>query len=823
MYHYNKSRNINSSSRQTVTPKESQIFGPHLGLHASGSAVSDRSTYKQNSSDVRSRESSLISSEVAGNNQLIRKYGTSSDHHQQQQQQQVPNHIPAVSDKLGNVPYRHRANNKLKSVSTAIAHDLTDYIVDTLGEDNASYIRRQSAPSMLIPLKSSKAPPVQIPGDRVIFAESPSAPGIPIVYRTPDERNANPDRLNLDRRRLSVCPILEGEDQLRLLNYQHNLIIKIQHLNSLKKLIFLDLYDNQIEEIGGLNYLRSLRVLMLGKNKIRKIENLDALIKLDVLDLHGNRIKHIENLNHLLELRVLNLAGNEISHGDNLNGMDALAELNLRRNKITTVTDVENLPNLQRLFLSFNEITSFEDISCLSESNSLTEISLDGNPFCQEQFYKQTVLRQLPRLKQLDMKRVTEEERRVAAVMARKEEEKKKETNKAALLKEKRKLAINNAKRQWEVAQTTLQKTKRKMPDLYANHVATVPNTQQQQQQQQRPGSATGAVTADLELKSFRSSADSRPVTGSSNNTTLIDSRPGTGSNSTSSADKEPIVLSKLSLTSTTAGSLSHLAELDGDTLNLYGIGSLDALDRNWGIQAAAAINTVAFKFIDFDEIVQHLHKIRARFPSVHTLIFSATNIQNLHQINALACVRRLDCLTIELEGNPVAQFNLWKIYTIYRLAHFSLRKLNDEEVTAGDVLNAERLFGPVGQITTSKLTQNRLQLLVGENRRMKYEEMKGRKSPEVKSGTESVSRAGLNYQCTETAKNKRQEMLCRMDYAKLYIRDISLDAIEVDKKRSVLRNIWPDLILELISTAVIEMYDQKTCMKKLFEELEKS
>ena len=36
-------------------------------------------------------------------------------------------------------------------------------------------------------------------GDRVIFPESPSVPGIPIVYRLPEERQANPDRLNLDR------------------------------------------------------------------------------------------------------------------------------------------------------------------------------------------------------------------------------------------------------------------------------------------------------------------------------------------------------------------------------------------------------------------------------------------------------------------------------------------------------------------------------------------------------------------------------------------------------------------------------------------------
>ena len=69
------------------------------------------------------------------------------------------------------------------------------------------------------------------------------------------------------RRRLTVCPILEGEDQLRLLNYQHNLIEVIEHLNCLKRLIFLDLYDNQIDVISGLSALKSLRVLMLGKNR----------------------------------------------------------------------------------------------------------------------------------------------------------------------------------------------------------------------------------------------------------------------------------------------------------------------------------------------------------------------------------------------------------------------------------------------------------------------------------------------------------------------------------------------------------------------------
>lgn len=102
-----------------------------------------------------------------------------------------------------------------------------------------------------------------------------------------------------------MCPILEGEERLRMLNLQHNSIMQVQNLSSLRRLVFLDLYDNLISEISGLDALLSLRVLMLGKNKlvywttlllvtcfsrIRRITGMRSLIKLDVLDLHGNMV-----------------------------------------------------------------------------------------------------------------------------------------------------------------------------------------------------------------------------------------------------------------------------------------------------------------------------------------------------------------------------------------------------------------------------------------------------------------------------------------------------------------------------------------------------
>ncbi|XP_078315683.1 leucine-rich repeat-containing protein 49-like isoform X2 [Crassostrea virginica] len=723
------------------------------------------------------------------------------------------------------IPIHYRANKRPMVPAPACAHD---YSTPDIVQDAEESGRNSRSSANLSP-KTQKAPAF-LPGDRVIFAESPSAPGIPVVYRTPEERSSNPDRLNLDRRKLSVCPILEGEDQLRLLNYQHNMITKIQHLSTLKRLIFLDLYDNQIEEISGLSSLKSLRVLMLGKNRIKKIENLDTLTKLDVLDLHGNQISLIENLNHLAELRVLNLAGNQISNVDNLSGMDSLAELNLRRNRIRTVLDVDNLPSLQRLFLSFNDICSFEDISSLSDSASLSEISLDGNPITQEQYYKQIVLRHMQQLKQLDMKRVTEEERRIALVMARKEEEKKRESNKTNIMKEKKRLAINNARRQWEVNQSTMiNRTGKliKMPELYANHVGSVANSDIIS-----PSNEENLEVESIQSESKQSSrGGSRPSSAQSGGE---ETRPRTGNKvqQFKSESQRPGQLKETVIFGNQgqyASDLNNLADLEGDSLTMYGPQSLEALDRNWGVQAAGAVTHVLFKFIDFVDIAKHLHKIRTRFPGVQTITFSSTNIRSLVQINALSAVRRLDNLNIDLDGNPITKFTLWRMFVIFRLAHFALKKINDVEISAADIVNAEKLFGPVSHITTSQLPQSRLLSLIGETRRKQLLAMSEDKSKKIlegkldKSQGEFVGRSGLTYQSKESVASKSQDSSNKRQFAKTYISEITKETVFTDKKRNEFLKQWPLIFHEMVYSAVTDMSDMQGYMKRCLEELEKS
>lgn len=254
----------------------------------------------------------------------------------------------------------------------------------------------------------------EIPPDGIIFSRIRNQADTLVVFRTVEERSRNPERLNLDRRQLEICPILEQEQRLRLLNFQNNNIREIANLDNLPNLIFLDMYNNRLTSLEGpVSSIKGLRVLMAGKNKISAISNISSLKKLDVLDLHSNEIRVIEGLDGLNELRVLNLAGNRISIVNNLSSLQSLTELNLRRNMIEKVLDLDMIPSLQRVFLSHNSINSFVDISCLYNVKMLIELSLDGNPISSSNAarYRQRVIAAMPYLRHLDLKRISDEEK----------------------------------------------------------------------------------------------------------------------------------------------------------------------------------------------------------------------------------------------------------------------------------------------------------------------------------------------------------------------------------------------------------------------------
>uniref|UniRef100_A0A2K6FNC7 Leucine rich repeat containing 49 n=1 Tax=Propithecus coquereli TaxID=379532 RepID=A0A2K6FNC7_PROCO len=213
----------------------------------------------------------------------------------------------------------------------------------------------------------------------------------------------------------------------------------------------------------------------------------------------------------------------------------------------------------------------------------------------------------------------------------------------------------------------------------------------------------------------------------------------------------------------------SHLVEVDGDTLALYGSGALESLDRNWSAQTAGMVTTVSFTFIEFDEIVQVLPKLKIKFP------------------NSL--------------------------------------------VTQNDMIMAERLFGILAHVASSELPQYRLISILGDARKKQFRyllETKGKKPGIVNEENndskrlvgENTNRATLNYTTRDFYNEKLEEIKEKKKFCKMYIEDLVKEATEINMKNEALQKLWPQMFIELVRDAVIEIRNKNSYMKLCLQQI---
>mmetsp|Transcript_32171 Transcript_32171/g.99357 ORF Transcript_32171/g.99357 Transcript_32171/m.99357 type:complete len:790 (+) Transcript_32171:284-2653(+) len=504
-------------------------------------------------------------------------------------------------------------------------------------------------------LASIHVPKEKDPSDGVYFAQYKGHPETLVVYRSPEERTVNPERLNLDRRHLTVCPVLKSEERIRLLNYQNNYIAEIQNLSHLPNLIFLDLYNNCIEHLSSsLDCVPTLRVLMLGKNRIKAMTHLDKLVKLDVLDLHSNAIAKVERLNALSELRVLNLAGNRLTDLDNLSYLQSLTELNVRRNQIVKVNSLQQLQSLQRVFLSNNRIQSFDEVACLFGVRFLMELSMDGNPIVMKDplSYRRFIIGHVKSLRHLDLKRITDAERRDVALESQKEDERRRAAEKNEMIEfERRKLqteryeAICAAEHQW-ISQTA----------------------------------GEFSLGSEVKVESHQSQGGSSPLTPEhytrlqnipANDASLKSLSMFPSREQTSAFPKDAHVRLKSHQKETRKApcqltpSVGYYevafagAHREERALQLYG----EAWDCLESQKIVASSTALACRFVSIDRIVEKLSYHARSFIKLKSATFGDNAIHKLRHImqltNILQCMPSL--IELNIEANPICALNLLK------------------------------------------------------------------------------------------------------------------------------------------------------------------
>ncbi|PIN97051.1 hypothetical protein AB205_0001550 [Aquarana catesbeiana] len=149
--------------------------------------------------------------------------------------------------------------------------------------------------------------------------------------------------------------------------------------------------------------------------------------------------------------------------------------------------------------------------------------------------------------------------------------------------------------------------------------------------------------------------------------------------------------------------------------------------------------------------------------------------------------------------------------------------------VTQNDVIMSERLFGILACIASSELPQYRLTALLGDTRKKTFHQLgegKTKKSPLVNEESndstrvETPSRATLQYIPQDLLSEKLEETTEKKAFCNSYVKDLVNEATDINLKNESLQKLWPQMFIEIVRDAVIEIRDKNSYMKQCLQRI---
>ncbi|MEY8516671.1 leucine-rich repeat domain-containing protein [Lachnospiraceae bacterium 29-84] len=159
----------------------------------------------------------------------------------------------------------------------------------------------------------------------------------------------------------------------------------IHGIETLKKLMVLELGYNNLKNLKALSALTNLEVLNVGFNRLSSLRGVEKLKKLQRLEAMGNQLKNAEELEGLKNLRELELSGNKLKDLSFARKLARLKVLSANENRLTDIDEVKNLKDLEELAVRDNRLKKLPDMKklrklqytrCVFYNNNLTEKEL---------------------------------------------------------------------------------------------------------------------------------------------------------------------------------------------------------------------------------------------------------------------------------------------------------------------------------------------------------------------------------------------------------------------------------------------------------------
>ncbi|XP_063170177.1 leucine-rich repeat-containing protein 49-like [Candoia aspera] len=146
----------------------------------------------------------------------------------------------------------------------------------------------------------------------------------------------------------------------------------------------------------------------------------------------------------------------------------------------------------------------------------------------------------------------------------------------------------------------------------------------------------------------------------------------------------------------------------------------------------------------------------------------------------------------------------------------------------------AERLFGILAYVASSNMPYYRLISLLGDCRKKQLcflLEAKGKKlgtasdngNSHWKLEGENMTRSMLNYISRVLEREKQEDMKDKKKFCQTYIQQLVKEAADIHVKYESLQKLWPQMFIELVRDAVIEMHNKDSyrrhCLQRVAEQ----
>ncbi|KAI7298734.1 L domain-like protein, partial [Hortaea werneckii] len=198
---------------------------------------------------------------------------------------------------------------------------------------------------------------------------------------------------------------LSNLKKLDHLYFVQNRLSKIENLEELVNLTYLELGANRIREIAGLETLTKLEHLWLGQNKITELKGLSTLSNLRTLSIQANRITSLSGIETLPQLTELYVSDNQIPSLEPLRQNTKLEILDFQSNPISSLAGLEDMPELENVWASNCQVSDFREIErVLRDKEKLEEVYFEGNPVQRSGpvLYRNKVRLALPQVTKID-------------------------------------------------------------------------------------------------------------------------------------------------------------------------------------------------------------------------------------------------------------------------------------------------------------------------------------------------------------------------------------------------------------------------------------